>query len=267
MDMTAKGAASFDVSDPSGPAETYLGLPPGLRLLCVGEVEPTWVTLALELDALGCHEPNFNWVSNASDAFVRLREESYDCLLIRPSPSHQESPDDPLALARALRAGGCLDPLVIVAASADDAAWREALELDVEFLVSSRGWDSKTLVLMIERAIQRTCMRHELGRLSAADRRRLTRERDEADYLLNQQRDILTTLGRLASAGEFPPAPATADLHQKDRPAAQTDCRSPELPETCDRMAGGHSRQEKAASRSNCPQKLGITIKSWCART
>ena len=41
-------------------------------------------------------------------------------------------------------------------------------------------------------------MLHEIDRLTAADRRRLVRERDEAEYLLNQQRQILTALRSLA---------------------------------------------------------------------
>lgn len=42
-------------------------------------------------------------------------------------------------------------------------------------------------------------MLQEIDRLATADRRRLVRERDEADYLLSQQRRILTALEQFAS--------------------------------------------------------------------
>jgi DNA-binding NarL/FixJ family response regulator len=173
-------------------------LPTRLRLLCVGSPEPSWVSLTLELDSLGCVEPNFRWVSTASEALTLLRDESFDCLLVRINPVRVGPADDSLSLARAIRAGGCGDPLVIVTVSADDETWNEALQLNVDLLVSAKGWESSALVPAIQRAVERGRMLHEIDRLAAADRRRLVRERDEAEYLLNQQRQILTALRSLA---------------------------------------------------------------------
>jgi DNA-binding NarL/FixJ family response regulator len=170
------------------------GLPNHLRLLCVGSIEPSWLSLALQLDALGCHEPNFRWVSTANEALTLLRDESFDCLLIRISPSRPGIDDDPLSLARGIRAGGCHDPVVVVTISIDDATWTEALQLDVDLLVSAKGWESSALIQSIQRAVERGRMLHEIERLSAAERRRMVRERDEADQLIEQQRRILNPL-------------------------------------------------------------------------
>jgi CheY-like chemotaxis protein len=174
------------------------GLPTRLRLLCVGSVEPSWVTLTLQLDALGCVEPNFKWVSTANEALALLRDESFDCLLVRINPSRMVEGDDPISLARGIRAGGCSDPIVIVTIAADDETWTEALRLNVDLLVSAKGWESSALVQAIQRAVERGRMFHEIDRLASADRRRLVRERDEADYLLNQQRRFLAALEHFA---------------------------------------------------------------------
>lgn len=180
-------------------SETEIGsLPTRLRLLCVGNVEPSWVSLTLQLDALGCVEPNFKWVSTANEALALLRDESFDCLLVRIGAGRPAPGDDPLVLPRAIRAGGCIDPVVVVTVAADDETWNEALRLNVDILVSAKGWESSALVQSIQRAVERVRMLHEIDRLASADRRRLVRERDEADYLLTQQRRILSALEHFA---------------------------------------------------------------------
>ena len=199
------------------------GLPTRLRLLCVGSVEPSWVTLALQLDALGCVEPNFRWVSTANEALALLRDESFDCLLVRINSPRMVGGDDPISLARGIRAGGCSDPIVIVTMATDDETWTEALRLNVDLLVSAKGWESSALVQAIQRAVERGRMFHEIDRLASADRRRLVRERDEADYLLNQQRRFLAALEHFAGpdAGQSPGGdtgritPATGAHHGK----------------------------------------------------
>jgi DNA-binding NarL/FixJ family response regulator len=169
-------------------------LPTRLRLLCVGSIEPSWVGLTLQLDARGCVEPSFNWVSTANEALALLRDESFDCLLIRVSGPLEVTEDDPLLLARGIRAGGCGDPVVVVTRIAADETWREALQLGVDLLVSAKGWESTALVPAIQRAVERGQMLRDIDRLTAADRRRLVRERDEAEYLLQQQQQISNAL-------------------------------------------------------------------------
>jgi CheY-like chemotaxis protein len=177
-------------------------LPTRLRLLCIGSAEPSWVGLTLQLDARGCVEPSFNWVSTPNDALTLLRDESFDCLLIRVNGPLEATEDDPLSLARGIRAGGCGDPVVVVTRVADDDTWRDALQLNVDLLVSAKGWESTALVPAIQRAVERGEMLRDNDRLAAADRRRLTRERDEAEYLLQQQHQILETMKQL-DPGEF----------------------------------------------------------------
>ncbi|MGE5191037.1 MAG: hypothetical protein ACM3U2_00955, partial [Deltaproteobacteria bacterium] len=105
--MAATDGLPKTVDDRNGSESGGGELPTRLRLLCVGSVEPSWVSLTLQLDALGCVEPNFKWVSTANEALALLRDESFDCLLVRVNPGRQAPGDDPLGLSRGIRAGGC----------------------------------------------------------------------------------------------------------------------------------------------------------------
>jgi hypothetical protein len=146
-------------------------------------------------------EPNFKWVSTPNEALTLLRDESFDCLLIRVNGLWETAEDDPLSLARGIRAGGCGDPLVVVVRTADDDTWADALQLNVDLLVSAKGWESTALAPVIQRAVERGQMLHDNDRLTAANRRRLVRERDEAEYLLHQQHEILSALDRQSAEG------------------------------------------------------------------
>ncbi len=191
---------------PPLPEQEVQALPARLRLLCFGTHEPSWVGLTLQLDASGCVEPVFKWVSTAAEMLAVLRDESFDCLVI--ADSSDAAAGKPLLVARAIRASGCDDPVVAVVSNVDDAAWVEAQSVRADLLVTQRGWESRALVPFIQRAIERVHVARENHRLSAADRRRLVRERDEADYLLNQQRQIIHELEQLAQFDRRTP-PAT----------------------------------------------------------
>ncbi|QDT51832.1 hypothetical protein Pan258_59250 [Symmachiella dynata] len=171
-------------------------LPPRLRLLCIGALEPSWVSLTLQLDAEGCMEPIFKWVSTASEALALLRKESFDCLLINHMflDSPEEQGTSSLHLVRAVRASGCDDPVVVVAATADDATWTEVCRLQVELLLTPNGLESMAVVPMLKRAVRRVDVMRENHRMAMSERRRLTRERNEAGHLLNEQRQIIRDL-------------------------------------------------------------------------
>ncbi len=208
------------------------GLPSRSRFLCVGALEPSWVTLTLQLDAVGCHEPSFRWLDDPGEALGLLREESFDCLVLeagvvdegrRPAGAGPHIRFRPLGLddadhlrdapvqnlsdnandrcttgavtlLRAIRASGCDDPVVLLSSSVDDALVLEAEALQAELLVSTALWNSRALSTVVGRAVSRVRLSREHHRLSVSERRRSLRERDEATYLLDQQRLILDEL-------------------------------------------------------------------------
>lgn len=171
--------------------------PPRLRLLWVGPEEPAWAALALQLDAEGCQEPHLRWVSTGNEALSLLREESFDCLVL------QDTEDaDVLSLLRSIRTGGCPDPILILIPDVDEELAIAAEPWQAEVLVTPLAWHSRLIVRSLRGALERIQLEREVHRLSVADHRRLVRERDEADHLLDQQRLILNGLEKLSLAAE-----------------------------------------------------------------
>jgi len=204
-------AQGIERTDPGIDGTQGDGLPSRLRLLCMGGEEPSWVSLRLQFDAEGCSESEVSWVSSPAQALGLLRSESYDCLLIAASDPPAGCGDGwAIDLLRAIRAGACEDPLLVVACQADDALWAAVHELDAELLVTPRGWGSRVLLSAIRRAMERVQRVREIHRLTTSDRRRLLRERDEAEYLLGQQRQIIQELEHLARLDQFGTAPQSA---------------------------------------------------------
>lgn len=180
-------------------------LPSGLRLLCIGPAEPSWSSLALQLDGEGCAEPQFRWISSANEALAVLRDESFDCILIcggaAPLAQREAKRElEPFALLSAIRASGCDDAVVLIAEAVCDAKWVTLCELECEVLLTPSRWESIGLVPVLKRAMTRVHLLRENHRMTVGRHRRLVRERDEAEHLLSQQRQILSDLHRLAAS-------------------------------------------------------------------
>lgn len=179
-----------------------MALPPQARFLCAGRAEPSWVSLTLQLDAVGCHEPSFRWIDDPGKMLTLLREESFDGLIIeadfcRAAPV--ESSEYPpargdLAVLRALRGAGCDDPVIVLTARPDDQLAIETDHLASELFVSPAMWYSPALGTMLRRTIEVNFVAREHYRLSLAERRRTRRDREEAAGLLHQQRRIIEEL-------------------------------------------------------------------------
>ena len=193
-------AATSAIDEVTGPDTHYSGLPSRLRLLCISPTEPSWVSLTLQLDAEGCHQPQFRWVSTFSEALAVLRDESFDCVLVSDrtysvgSIPLTNSSFEILSLVRAIRASGCDDPIVLITTQLDEENWAKLCEYDSEILIAPNLWESMSVVPVIKRAISRVELLRENHRLAIADHRRLIRDRDEAERLLKQQRQIISEL-------------------------------------------------------------------------
>ncbi len=193
------------------------GLPPEFRLLCVGPTEPDWIGLTLQLDAVGCNDPKYKWVSSASEAMTLLRNENFDCIVIECWPTNLDdvrwdAPD----LVHAIRASGCGDPIVLLTQQPDDGLTVEACTSHCEILVSSALWSSRALVHVIQQSIRLVETAQQNHHHAVANHRRLVRERDEADHLLRQQRDIIRELEAITQ-GSSSTAPDNSDALKVDR--------------------------------------------------
>lgn len=187
----------------------WLAVPPrtslnrDLRLLCVGPEEPDWIGLSLQLDAVGCVDPQMKWVSTASETMTLLRNESFHAIIIScddPSAEEAAEPDwHPESLVDAIRASGSSDPVVLISTGPDDSLTNLACRHHCELLVSHSGWSSRALVNVLQRGIRQVDVQRENHHLAVANHRRLVRERDEADHLLDQQHGIIRELEALAN--------------------------------------------------------------------
>jgi DNA-binding response OmpR family regulator len=220
-------------------------LPAHMRLLCVGADEPSWINLTLQLDAEGCIEPHFRWVSAATDALALLRDETFDCILLSGQA------DQSLNVLRAIRSSGSADPIVIVTDQVSDQQWAEVCHKDCELLVTTAQWESAALVAVIKRAVARTEVQLENRRFSVANQRRHVRERDEADHLLSQQHQILSALEALARSQDDPTTPtAISDEFSDENGQTQNRSRS-QVPSTRD-----GSRLSAPRQRVPLPNKI-----------
>ena len=188
--------SSFAEADAANEPVLNGQLPTRLRLLCVGPREPSWVGLTLQLDAEGGIEPQFRWVSNATEALTLLRDDPFDAVLIaavstdedqpqgaspgsdrtnrtlaRSGSSENAHPDafaDAASLVKAIRASGCEDPLVLLAPRISDADWLDLSREECELLQSARLWDSPALASVLKRAIFRSERTRQSRRLEIA---------------------------------------------------------------------------------------------------
>ena len=195
-------------------------LPPRLRLLCVSPQEPTWVSLSLQLDAAGCVEPRFRWVSTSAEALAILRDDSFDCVLIcdrQRELSWTEVEPDLVSLSSAIRGSGYDEAVILMTRSLDDDHWASVCLHDCEVLITLSLWDSPALVPLITRAIKRVELCRENHRLAVSNHRRLIRERDEAEHLLKQQRQIISELTGLADSKAATSATRTLEPRSNPR--------------------------------------------------
>ncbi len=199
------------------------GLPVGFRLLCVAATEPSWIGLSLRLDGIGCHDSRLKWVSTASEAMTTLRNEVFDCIVLTQHVRSGQADWDTINLLNAIRASGCEDTVIVLTNEPSDLLTTVAFESNAEMLVSPALIDSKALVPCIQRGLRQCELRRENHRLSVANHRRLVRERDEADHLLQQQRDIVKELelltGRLSTEDDarvFDPDGLIASGNRRD---------------------------------------------------
>lgn len=238
MDSENSASADHATFEDGPPA---CGLPQRMRLLCVCPREPAWTNLTLKLDAEGCLEPQFRWVSTPGEAMTVLRSESFDCVILcgeaGDGDADNEETFEALPLLDAIQSSGCDDPVVFVATHLGDTEWSEIAQRDCEILVSPGLWQSQALVPVIKRAVNRIELARENHRMAARHQRRLVRERDEAEHLLDQQRQIVRELEGLAGG-------------QSEQPDAAAD--TPSSSES----AAAHDGPASSTSRFRLPQEL-----------
>jgi len=198
--------------EPTGD-EASIRLPSRLRLLCLGDEEPSWSGLAMRLGACGCDEPQFRWCLSSTHALTLLRETGFDCILIAGEDwkSNNGGPHADVAdFLAALQAGGHNVPTVVILPPNQDSLLVELADASCELLLSDKGWQSPAIAAWIYRAIRRSDDLQQSRRLSRADDHRTRRERSETSHVLDELRRILNESPRPDDEGE----PLPEQIHQ-----------------------------------------------------
>lgn len=184
---------------PRLPATPWGFLPAELRVLHVTGPKRTgrWLADALASDA-ACRVI-VETVSSMPDGLARLRDASFDALLI----GHEPGELDALEMVDAVHAGGGDEQAIIVLG--------DRPEQEMEPLCHEAGGDAylcvptsttRGLIWKLARAVEHRRLVAENRRLQQAQRHRLQREHDEASRLLRQQRSMIADLERLSQTSE-----------------------------------------------------------------
>lgn len=161
-------------------------LPPSLRVLFVCEQSNMghWVVDSLKQDRI-CNV-RVSDSSNPLLALERLREESFDAVLV----AHEGV--QTLDWIEALRVGStAVQPILVLGSVADREFSALCFESGADGFLTVDSITTRELIWHLARAAERRRLMEENERLRAVENRRRTVERDETLRILNEQRDVL----------------------------------------------------------------------------
>jgi len=184
----------------SRPATPWGTLPPRMRVLYVSGVGRTGGWLAEALAADSASEVALEEAAGAAAGLARLRDDSFDSVLI----SHEPPEIDALELVEAVRGGGCEDPILLLGTAAAEELAAPAYEVGADAYLCVGSATTRTLIWTTARAIQWHQLLRQNRRLVQAERQRLRSEQQEAERMLAEQRSLITGLESLAGQGAPP---------------------------------------------------------------
>ena len=182
-------------STPRLPATPWGLLPPRMRVLYVAAPRRTgaWLAEAFANDS-ACNV-TLEEAAGGAAGLAALRERTYDAVLV----SHEPDALDALALVEGLRAGGTDEPLVVLGQASEQEMAALAYEIGADAYICANTATTRTLLWIVARATERSHLLRDNRRLAQAERHRKSREHDEAERLLVEQRDVVR--GATAGAG------------------------------------------------------------------
>lgn len=157
-------------------------------------------------------------VVSGQGGFARLREETFDVVLVRHAPAELNAID----WAEAHRATGADDPLVVLGREAEHVLASLCYEVGADAYLNCETTTARQLIWTVARAMECHTLARENRRLTELDRKRARLEHGEAERLLEQQRALLGGLEELSQAGDWRHTPrATKRVeHTLDLPSS-----------------------------------------------
>lgn len=205
----------------------YGALPPRLRVLHVTTLERTGSWLADALSSDSAMEVLLDEAIGIAAGMARLRDEAFDAVLV----SHEPPNLDALELVEGLRGAGADEPILVLGQSSEADMLPLCYEVGADGYLCVHSATTRLLIWMAARAVQRAQLERENRRLAQAEQTRLRLEHEEAERLLQEQRNLLIELESLYREQPSSDEPtAVSLLNQALNPHGSADCR-PDLPD------------------------------------
>ncbi|HEV3022718.1 MAG TPA: hypothetical protein VGX76_09620, partial [Pirellulales bacterium] len=132
-------------------------------------------------------------VQGVTAGLARLRDETFDAVLVSHEPGEIDAPE----LLAALRGGGTEEPLVVLGTESEPDFAQACHEAGGDAYVCVHATTTRMLLWLVARAVERHRLIRENRRLAQAERQRLRLEQHEAERLLDQQRASMRDLEAL----------------------------------------------------------------------
>ncbi|TWT88493.1 hypothetical protein Mal64_19760 [Pseudobythopirellula maris] len=164
-----------------------------LRVLFVTTPQRPGDWLAEAFASEGAGNVGVEQAVGVTSAVGRLRDRPFDAVLA----THQPGELDASELSRAIRAIGCLAPVVVLGDASPAEAEADLCAAGADAYCWVAQTTPRTLLWAMSRAIESRRLRRENQQLRQAERRRLALEHSEADRLLAEQRQLIDSLEML----------------------------------------------------------------------
>jgi DNA-binding NarL/FixJ family response regulator len=189
----------------ASPATRWGGLPARMRAMFVTSSRRTGAWLAEALATDSASDVILEETIGVKAGLARLRDELFDIVLI----SHEPQDLDALESARAMRAGGLEEPILVLGTDASPDLEVAVFEAGGDAYVGASGTTTHAFLWTAARAIERSRIVRENRRLVLVQRQRLQHENQEADRLLGEQRGLIAEVQSVEVSTETPPAGAS----------------------------------------------------------
>lgn len=182
------------VKDPSLSTGVWGHLPPSMRVLFIAGPRRTGGWLAEAFAADGASEITMIEARGVAEGLAKLRDEVFDAVLV----SHEGEGLDALELLDAIRAGSSeSQPVIVLGTPSEQELSAHCFEAGGDAYVCVNTTTTRTLLWRIAFARERHQLLAENHKLRNAQRHQLELEHDEANRLLQQQRNMLSDLESL----------------------------------------------------------------------
>ena len=186
----------FDLANADMPriASRQGAIPRRLRVLCVATSVRTGERLRQALASDSACDFQLESVIGAAAGMERLRDESFDIILVRHEPEANESPLDGLAFVEALRASGAEEPVLMLGTGEEQEFAPWCVEAGGDDYVRISTCTTRWLIYKIARAFEYHQLLRESARLRQIEEQRVTQDHRAAQQVLDEQRALLRDL-------------------------------------------------------------------------